>query len=111
MIDEELKRKIDEELENVQGADLKPQADGFSFTPIENEEDKKIPSSKLSLDDFHFVPIEDDFDPWKIKSQHIEKNEERGEWEPVNVPVVDEYENMQKALESELRRVRMNNSD
>lgn len=88
--------------------------DDFSFTPIEDEENKKIPSSVPSWDDLgiQLVPVEDDFDPWKIKPQHIEKNDEGKKL--LNVPVgdaKDEYRETSEALEYELRRIRNINSD
>ncbi len=79
----------------------------------QRELEKKTTEVTRSVDDFSFTPIEDDFDPWKIKPQHIEKDEERGR-EPVNAPVVDtkdEYRELPEALEYELRRIRNINSD
>lgn len=66
----------------------------------------------VNPDDFSFTPIEDDFDPWKIKPQHIEKNDEGKKL--LNVPVgdaKDEYRETSEALEYELRRIRNINSD
>lgn len=88
--------------------------DDFSFTPIEDEESKKKSNSAPSLADFglRLVPVEDDFDPRKIKPQHIEKNDEGKKL--LNVPVgdaKDEYREMSEALEYELRRIRNINSD
>ena len=60
-------------------------------------DEKKGP---VKPDGFSFVPIEDDFDPWKIKSQHIEKDEENEKkassgrsWDDFQlVPVEDDFD-------------------
>lgn len=75
MINEELKRKIDEELHDLHNSEqLRAKAaddSGLSFVPVEDKENEKKTSSGRSWDDFQLVPVEDDFDPWKIKPQHI----------------------------------------
>lgn len=75
MINEELKRKIDEELHDLHNSEqLRARAaddSGLSFVPVEDKENEKKTSSGRSWDDFQLVPVEDDFDPWKIKPQHI----------------------------------------
>lgn len=75
MINEELKRKIDEELHDLHNSEqLRAKAaddSGLSFAPVEDKENGKKTSSGRSWDDFQLVPVEDDFDPWKIKPQHI----------------------------------------
>lgn len=108
MINEELKRKIDEELHDLHNSEqLRVKAaddSSFSFVPKEDEENKKIPSSVPSWDDLgiQLVPVEDDFDPWKIKSQHIEKDEENEKktssvpsWDDLGiqlVPIEDDFD-------------------
>ena len=104
MINEELKRKIDEELHDLHNSEqLRAKAaddSGLSFVPVEDKENEKKTSSGRSWDDFQLVPVEDDFDPWKIKPQHIEKDEENEKktssgrsWDDFQlVPVEDDFD-------------------
>ena len=104
MINEELKRKIDEELHDLHNSEqLRAKAaddSGLSFVPVEDKENEKKTSSGRSWDDFQLVPVEDDFDPWKIKPQHIEKDEENEKktssgrsWDDFRlVPVEDDFD-------------------